>query len=342
MEGLRRLPDFDKDVILPNIRLRKWRNSATLEKSFEKIAEAIGPRPLILDLDDRPAAVKNATDEQLVALHDPSGGHAAWVGLLQNRHNMTPTVQWGGSAAQTIGQTQALLQLGRGVAIRLRKSHQWDWAGLSSLTAVQFGQAPTLLILEVGQITARTDLAAASAEIAGISAAAAASLQATRITVTIAASSFPAEFASIDREHARLPIRERGLFTMLQAANTFRPQGLPLIYGDFASVCCAKASMARGGAPRVDLACRNEWAYFRREADQSYVEAARAAMVDPGWQDRLFIWGMNEIRRAALGDLSDLHYPQRWVTTRINAHLHQQTHYGSPAAVFDTDEPYED
>jgi hypothetical protein len=342
MEGLRRLPDFDKDALLPNIRLRKWRNSGTLDKSFDQITQAIGQRPILLDLDGPPKEVKNATDEHLVALTDPTGGHAAWAALLQPRENVIPTVQWGGSAPQTASQASALLAFGRGIAIRLRKAHQWDWAGLSGLADVHFGQSPVLLVLDFGQITARTDMAAASAEMAGIAAAAAASLQASRITVTVAASSFPAEFASINREHARLPIRERGLFTVLQAANTFGPQGLPLLYGDFASVCCAKGTMARGGAPRVDLVCRNEWAYFRREEDQSYVEAARAAMRDRGWQDDLVIWATNEIRRAAGGDLEDLHYAQRWVTTRINAHLHQQIHYGAPGALLATDEPYED
>jgi hypothetical protein len=342
MEGLRRLPDFDKDALLPNIRLRKWRNSGTLEKSFDQITQAVGGRPIIIDLDGPPREVKNSTDEHLVVLNDPEGGHAAWVALLQSRPNMTPTVQWGGSAAQVAGQATALLALGRGISIRLRKAHQWDWAGLSGLRGVQFGQAPVMVVLDFGQITARTDVTAASAEIAGIAAAAAASLGAARITVTVAASSFPAEFASINRTHARLPIRERGLFTVLGATNTFGSQGLPLLYGDFASVCCAKGSMARGGAPRVDLVCRNEWAYFRREEDQSYVAAARAAMGDRGWQNDLVIWGTNEIRRAAGGDLENLHYPQRWVTTRINAHLHHQIHYGAPGALLATDEPYQD
>jgi hypothetical protein len=340
IEAVGRLPDFDKDSLLPIIRLRKWRNSGSLDKSFAALSGALSLRPAVLDLDVPPAEVKNATDARLVELHDPANGHASWVELFQQHPHLIPTLQWGGTNQGTALQALNLLALGRGLAIKLRRSQGWDIANLAALSGVAFGTAPILAILEYGHLARQADLSAAAAEINGISQAALAFLPSSGVTFTLAATSFPPEFASINRAHARLPIRERGLYSV--AAPAFAARGVPLVYGDFASVCGNRGTMARGGAPRVDLACRNEWAYYRREEDQSYIAAAGAVIADPAWQDDLFIWGTNEIRRAATGDISNLHYPQRWVAVRINVHLHQQIHYNSPGALLATDEPWVD
>ncbi|MDX8358570.1 beta family protein [Sphingopyxis terrae] len=342
IEGLRRLPDFDKDALFPDIRLKKWHNSGSLDKSFNAISEAFGSRPSILDLGPAPLEIKSQCDARLMQLRDPNNGHADWVSLIAEHEQFVPTLQWGGTASQTRLQAEQLLSLNRGLVIKLRRQHQWDLASLASLHGLNTASSEVLIVLEYGQLASQTDLTAASAELAGIAQSVVGVFSFSVLRFTLAVTSFPAEFASINREHARLPIRERGLFAILSAAPIFSSGQVVLIYGDMASVCADRGEFARGGAPRIDLACRNEWAYYRREHDQSYVAAANAVMADSAWQDGLYIWGTNEIRRAASGDLSDLAYPRRWVTVRINVHLHQQLHYSAPGQVLQTDEPWND
>ena len=342
VEGLSRLPDYDKDAILPIIRLKKWYNSKSLENSFVALQESFGLRLAVLDLGLLPGEIKNECDASLVELHNPAGGHAAWVNLVSAKENFIPTLQWGGSAQQTAQQANGLVTLGRGLVVRLRRAHQWDIARLSMIAPIDAEGLPILVVLDYGQLARSTDLTAAAAELSGVAGAVLAAFPNSHVTFTLGITSFPPEFASIDREHARIPIRERGLFSILSAALPFSSGEAALIYGDLGSVCADRGTIARGGAPRVDLASRNEWAYYRREVDHSYVAAAQAVMADAAWRDDIVIWGTNEIRRAATGDLTNLEYQRRWVAVRINVHLHQQVNYDAPDALIATDDPWSD
>lgn len=342
IEGLGRLPDHDKDSILPSIRLRKWHNSGSLDNSFNALEQSFGARPAILDLGPIPGQIKTPADAALIELHNSAGGHAAWVHLLEGKNHLIPTLQWGGTAQQTSDQAANLVDLGRGLVLRLRRANQWDLSLLSSISSIDSGDLSVLVVLEYSQLAVSTDLTAAAAELSGVASAVLAALPNSDVTFTLAVTSFPPEFASIDREHARIPIRERGLFSILSAGPPFAASQTQLVYGDLASVCADRGPIARGGAPRIDLAARNEWAYYRREVDLCYVSAAQAVMADAAWQDDLAIWGTNEIRRAASGDLTNLEYQRRWVAVRINLHLHQQINYDAPHALIATDDPWSD
>lgn len=341
MQGLRRLPDADKDALLPSIRIGKLNGSHQLARTFEGLEKAFGTRSIIADLVSPPTEVKHLSDQQLVELNQPTNGHAAWTGLMRDHSNFLPTVQWGPSANDLIRQTAALLELNRGLVLRLRRNNHWDLASLQTIASLPLRQVPLLVVLDFGQLTGRLDDPSVTAELMGVMNSALQIVGGGNVTITTAMSSFPPEFASIHREHARLPIRERGVFTQL-AASAPLFGGVPMVYGDYASVCMNKSGFAQSGAPRVDLASRNEWVYFRREVDQCYIEASKAVMADSAWQDGLALWGTNEIRRAAGGDVTDLHYQRAWVGVRINVHLHQQLHYSSPNGGEDTDEAWED
>lgn len=327
-------------MLIPTISLRKWMNSGQLQNSFDQITTAMGGRQVILDLGATRQPPQGSAELQLAALHNPEGGFAAWVQEVTARELVIPTLQWG-DPQPTRAQLNALVELGRGLVLRFRRGNAWNLPQLLNIAPVELGGAAVLCILDFGQLQMNADLTQAASELVAVAGAIRQRLDTSDITFSLAASSFPVDFASINREHARIPIRERELFNLISAADVFNEPGVTLAYGDFASVFAAERGFARGGAPRVDYPRATRWTYYRREVDLSFVNAAAAVMADADWDDDLVIWGSNEIRRAASGDLDGLHYQRAWTAVRIHLHLHQQLHFGS-GGLYETDDDWSD
>ena len=157
MEGLRRLPDADKDRILPSIRIGKWNGSHHLARTFEGLEKAFGSRNIIADLAPPPVVLKTHADQELVDLNQSTNGHAAWTSLIRQHGNFVPTLQWGPSDSDNIQQAGSLLSLSRGLVIRLRRANQWDLQRLQTISTLPLRQSPIMLVLDFGQITQRLD-----------------------------------------------------------------------------------------------------------------------------------------------------------------------------------------
>jgi len=341
MSALGHLPGPDLDRLIPTICLRKWLNSGQLQNSFNQIDSALGDRPLILDLGNTRNPPQGSAELELAALHDPAGGFANWVDLIGSDQRFIPTLQWSGDA-NCLQEFEALAALGKGIVFRFRRTRAWNLPQLMNMGAtIDCTGVPTMCILDFGQIALGTDLTAAAAEVAAVASALRQRLVSNDLTLVIAGSSFPVDFASIHREHARIPIRERELFSLASAADVFTGTGVSVIYGDFASVFAGERGFAQRGAPRVDYPSRTRWTYYRREIDQSFAAAANLVTQDIDWDENLVIWGTNEIRRAAAGDTSGLGYQRAWTAVRIHLHLHQQLNYGG-GDLYENDESWTD
>lgn len=334
-KALSRLAGPTKDLLFPVVRLQAWpRKRADFDsyasRSIHELREAFGDRPLALDLalprTDLDSAIKAAGAAEIAALHDSANGYAAWTTLVSNTP-FTPVFQWCDDAANAALQWEALSALGRGVVLRFHRSQAWNASGFNALSQSSFVGADILAVFDCGQIDRNEDLTQLGSAIQPQILARAAALAGANATFVLVGSSFPSEFSSIHPEYSKLEIKERRLYSMLQPSQSVLNAGIQLLYGDHASVFADARPPAFRGAPRVDYPSKWTWAYHRRKEDNGYHIAAQMIMQEDEWDDALFCWGTQEIRRAASGNMKGLNSGTPWTAVRINNHLHQQAHF---------------
>lgn len=339
LSGLGHLPSADKDRLLPIFGLRRWRGANQFGSITDQISRAIGDRHRVVYVcDPEKLAPTCEAEEELLRLRSPDSDFANWITFIENNPTYVPLIQTCGPSAAIAGQAGGLLSIGRGLGVQLRRENAWNTEALDALSTVNFGGVPFLLIVDYGQIASGTDFTLLAAQLNGLIQHARARLYSADLTVVCAASSYPIDFAGIDRQTARLPIRERQLHELLQATIQ---SGVRFAYSDYASVYAGVRGIAQPGAPRIDLPKRTRWIYHRKD-DGSFVDAAQDVINDPDWDNNLSIWGTECIRRAAGGDIEGFHYQQAWTAVRIHLHIHQQLHYDDPGTVNETDEEWTD
>lgn len=320
--ALHHLPNSDRDAFLPIIRLRPWRGAKKFESVLSKIDYAIGKdRSYIADV-----AELGSTDTECKAfissLKSSSNGYSNWVDFCASQKRTIPVVQITRPVdSNFVKQLCSLRDLGRGVVITLRRESAWDMDALEAASQVDFAAAPVLVVFDYGQIEPRTDLLIASATITQLANSCLSKLKSSSVKFVVVSSSFPSNFAEINRETFRVPIQERQLFELVSAS------GISFRYGDYASVFAGERGFSRGGAPRIDLPKQTRWTYHRKETG-GYQAAAIAVTHDRDWDPNLIIWGTERIKDASNGVLSGFTYAQAWTGVRIHLHLHQQANFG--------------
>jgi Beta protein len=338
--AIHNLPGPDKDNFLPIIRLRRWVGSAKLENSLQQIDKALGnDRPCILDIEP-PKNVNSDAERDLNILLNPHNGYEHWVNFIRDHERFIPVLQSvGGNVADVINEANALARLGRGLVIRLSRVKNWNLDLLSWVDQVAFEGLQVLIILDYGQIERNADVNAIAATLTGLAIQCSQVFNGANLFITITASSFPSNFAEINRKTARLDILERQLFRSVASA----VNGQAVVrYGDYGSVFAGERGIARGGAPRIDPPKPARWIYHRNESG-GYQEVASAIIADSDWDQELVIWGTERIREAAEGTLGNMTHQRAWTAVRIHLHLHQQIHFGgSPNELYDTDEEWKD
>lgn len=333
MNALQELPTGDLDRLLPMFVLRPWLSSANFSNSIERISEAYGDRPLLVNM--HPNA--SFTDGQLRPAHEEcrailsgENGYGAWCDLIEANTNFIPAIQYG-MLDEVSPQIERLAGLGRGVVLHLRRGEALAQA-LDLVTSFQsslqnLGES-LLIVLDYGQ--RRADLLSTASEAVGLITSLSTKLP--RCHFAVSATTFPSDFVGV----AFQEIYERMFHTLVQEAL----EGKRVIYADRGS---ARDESARGGGsrpkPRVDLPTQSDWRFFREEAG-SYSDAATRAIESDYWDTDLKIWGTQMIIRTALGEEFGINSPVKSTATRINIHLHRQLFYSNPEDMYDTDEEW--
>lgn len=343
ISALQHLPGPDKDAFLPIIGLKKWANSKSLDNSVLQIEKGISSRSAVLDLGNVGAGT--GADEELFKLKEAAGGFKNWIAFLRNHENFIPALQTNSFVKRNfLSQVDKALSLDRGIAIRLRRKQEWNANAVEALEEINFGGQSVLLILDVEQLEANFDLLNSAALMSQIAVRARDKFKSSQLTICPAGSSFPSEFASINRQHAKINIRERQLQHILNQLSAQSKLGIEFRYGDYASVFAGDRGFAQtGNAVRIDYPSRFRWIYHRRENEaEGWKNAANAVTSEAEWNNELTIWGAERIRRAAIGELDGMKYQRDWVAVRINLHLHQQTNFDGGDGLLSTDEPWKD
>lgn len=336
MLALRELPERDKDLMLPFFQLRPWVSAARLNSAIDKLSEAYGDRPYFVSLAE-PEALTTRRDvhDELDRLRAPDNGFAAWCKFVEERENLIPSLQLT-DVTQFDLQAERISNLGRGAIVHIEQSAFQFIRQIVSRTAAHTNRGMgVVFVLDFGRQT-KTFLLH-QAEAVGL----ARSILdiAPNARIALSASSFPESFTSISSQS----IYEREVFEGVKDSI-----GDAILYSDRGS---ARAERQTGGggspAPRIDFAARKDWYFFRSdESDDragAYQGQALALMEDEKvWDPALRVWGTQMIERTALGDEGAIVSPARATAARINIHLHQQTFYGDPSKLYDTDEEWTD
>jgi hypothetical protein len=327
IKALGNLASPTKDLLYPLFRLQAWPNAKRLERSLENIVTAFPNRRAALDLalpavDGGDSGI--AARAHLASLHDPAAGFSTWRTFIADYSWATPVLQWSNDPSILSAEVNGLLELRRGLIVRVRKSAGWNLAQIASLHAVNFGNSPVLVVVDYEQISRGEDITLVASLLQGTLVAIRNLLPSATLSFAIIASSFPTDFSVIDPQHSKLEIRERALHVLLNGSPTLAAAGIEPIYGDHAAVYGTVKAPGFGGWPRVDYALPRHWVYHRRHKDIGFAAAAAAAVASEDWDDTNLCWGAQEIRRAAAGDCTGLGALAPWTAVRINMHLHRQ------------------
>lgn len=337
MMALETLPEKDKGLLSPILKLRPWASALELDKSVSRIKAAFGNRSCFLALAELDFAdATRPVHHDLRALTNPANGFEAWRSYFLNPEHsqFIPCAQITHPEEFEL-QVQGFASLGKGLGIII-ESDALPYAeiiaerlarakiGKDVLFVLDYGKQGPGVVKNAPLIKERLDNL--SRIVPGV-------------TLAISCSSFPDSFVGIDAQ----AIYERQAFNIVKAAVHY-----PVVFSDRGS---ARAERQLGGggapAPRVDYADDNWW-YFYRSDDKAktrlsqYQEMAKNVMRSARWDPNLRVWGTQMIERTALGEENAITSPPRATAARINIHLHRQLHYGDRAGLYDTEDEWVD
>lgn len=337
MMALETLPEKDKSLLSPILKLRPWTTALELDKSVSRIKSAIGERPCFLALAELDfAEATRPVHGDLRRLANPSNGFKAWREYFQRAEHsqFIPCAQITHPEEFEL-QVQELVKLGKGIGVVI-ESDALPYAeiiadrlvkaniGRDVLFVLDYGRQGAGIVNKAHLIKDRLDNL--SRIMPGV-------------TLSVSASSFPDSFVGINSQS----IFERQVFNIIAASVQY-----PVIYSDRGS---ARAERQLGGggapAPRVDYADDNWWYFFRSDDKtktrlRQYQEMAKSVMKSAEWDPDLRIWGTQMIERTALGEENAITSPPRATAARMNIHLHRQLHYGDSLGLYDTEDEWVD
>lgn len=330
-KALIELPGVTKDRLFPVIVWRPWPNARLLERTAEKLVEAMGERRFAVDLDrtrvtsgaDTPAA------EEFRVLFDDADGHARYYEFVRAIPNAVPVLRT--ASLQLARQLAHIETLDRGVVIRV------EWGA-----AAETVQAACTLVQDTPDVVVLVD-AGWSRDLLVREAWASSVIQAVtqvrpEVELVVSGSSFPDAFTGI-RGRATIPLIERRLHTELVR----RHNAANLFYGDWGSTRppTVDAGIMRN-IPRIDLPLQNEWLCYRQDGDQDYQRLAQEVIADRMWPAELAIWGTHMIVATASALPGSIRSPNTAAAVRVNIHLHRQAYVGADVVPGDPEEPYVD
>lgn len=337
MKALTQLPAVTKDVIFPLIVARPWPNAKLLDRTWEKIGNAIGSRPFALDLDrtkrnsDRSRLINTEFDK----LFDSRDGFVNYYNAIKKVDKAIPVLRIaGGSALHFEAQAENIDGLDRGVIVRIEYGLVSDTTALIDQVLSRFGDVS--IFVDVGW---SRDILSREAWASGIIERV--SRDHPEIELVIGGSSFPNSFSTVE-ERGTWRVEERFLYSNLVR----RHNAATLIYGDWGSTRPPSPSVPMRNIPRIDLPTGSQWISFRRDQElvdeEDYADIAKRVIADPEWSSNLNIWGTYTIDWTANGEPGAIRGPAAAAAARINIHLHRQAFFGAIDIRGDGDEPFTD
>ncbi|ANS83974.1 hypothetical protein VSVS12_00138 [Vibrio scophthalmi] len=355
LQGLKELPDKDKNLILPIFPLKSWAAAKELISSISKVEESIGKdRKWIADIDyedllARKEEAYRPVHYDLLRLIEPTNGYRNWCNFIKEHTNAIPCLQLQ-ELSEIETQINVLSTFGRGVVVRLNQSDlesQRYQLILPSLKDV----SDLLVILDLEQIT-KEQVELNHQVLLYLKAI---KMMLPKAMLSLSSTSFPDSFGGYYK--GVKSIHERALFDIVKSSIS------DLVYSDRGS---ARATKMSGGAgvppPRIDYACRNEWnfirmefskvsasltksekqAQIRKEKMELYTLIAKQIMTESYWENELALWANYIIELTSKGDEFGINSAQKATAVRINKHLYTQLHYNSLDVMGDTDDDWED
>ena len=336
IKALFQLPAASKNRLFPIIVARPWPNANQLQRTWEKIGEALGTRRFALDLDlsrrHLGGSKQAAADFDL--LFDPANGFENYYAIVAGITSAIPVLRiLGGVVPEFEEQAGQIDALERGAVVRLEHGMVTNPLAVVDQVLGRFddltifvdaGWSNDLLSREVwasGIIQRITDIRP-------------------EVEIVVNGSSFPSSFVDVG-ERGEIPVRERYLFNNLVR----RHNAAILIYGDWGSTRPPSDPVPMKNIPRIDLPESTDWISFRRDRDldddEDYGAIARRVVADPSWPAELNIWGTYVIECTADDLPGAIKSPAVAASARINIHLHRQAFFGADI-VGDADEPFTD
>jgi len=338
IKALGQLPAATKDRIFPVIVARPWPNAKHLDRTWEKIAEAIGNRRFALDLDvtKRNSGGDRSACAEFDNLFLSRNGFANYYDAVGDIPEAIPVLRiQGGEAAQFDIQAAHIDNLDRGVVVRIEHDAVRNPISLVDQVLARFADVSFFIDAGWSRDLIRHEMWA-SAIIERVSS------EHPEMELVISGSSFPASFASIANRGV-ISVEERHLYNNLVR----RHNAASLIYGDWGSTRPPSTEqLPMRNVPRIDLPTSNQWITFRRdrelEDDEDYTDIAQRVIDDPEWPADLNIWGAYTSGGTASGEPGAIRSPATAAAARINIHLHRQAFFGANNIVIDGDEPFTD
>ncbi len=333
VKALLNLPASSKDRMFPVLVARPWPNAKFLQRTWDKIEEAVEDRPFALDLDPMKQGVptgKPAATE-FDALFHPANGFSNYYDLLADIGNAVPVFQFSDDFPNDAqAQVDRINRLGRGAILRVQNrraitSQIIDPDILDNLEnytiLVDAGWSDNLLLIEAwcsGIINQITDYKPEA-------------------EIIVAGSSFPESFTNIVQK-GDIPVVERDLFARLVR----RHNAAILTYGDWGSTRPPVEPRPMKIVKRIDLPRSDDWLCYRQIEEENYEDIAERIVSDADWPTGLAIWGTFVIDSTANNLPGAIRSPATAAAARINIHLHMQSQYGAGAIESDTEEPFTD
>ena len=336
IKALRELPAAAKDRLFPVIAARPWPNANQLQRTWDKIAEAIPGQRFGLDLDPfkHQSGSGKAASTDFDAMFNPHDGFRNYFSIFESIPFAVPVLRLSGSTVPQLDrQMEHIAGIERGCILRLQRSHTANAAAIIDAVGDFIGQN-FLLILDAGWTK---DLLGAEAWFSPIIEQI--TLHKPEAEVIIAGSSFPDSFSGIGSKGV-IPVQERYLFDALVR----RHNAANLIYGDWGSTREPNDPAPMKNIARIDLPFDRNWTCFRADTDEEegYQEVAERALADPSFPNSLQIWGTYMIQCTAEGLPVGIRSPNVAAAARINIHLYRQAYVGAELLPGDADEEFED
>lgn len=314
--GLSKIATEKKEKILPLITLGKWPRSDEIQVSLDKTIEAMEGFPFILDVTQENKHHCNSSFELL----SPENNFKKWIEFCSQNDCIIPVVQMPDSARlRDISLQAKLLEKERGsLAFRIRNLNTDINKVISSLISLDRPENAVVFI-DLSYIRGNISVATSAA----ISAINQIRTEIPETIISVLTTSFPSSvtsFCRADGQGGYIDIIEREFHQAIGGQNV-------AIYGDHGSIHSVVYDESGGRyVPRIDIALDDAWCFERRPRFDSkgYIDAARAILnIYPNYEEE-DSWGAEMIRNAAVGEISGMGSPAKWIAVRVNLHITKQ------------------
>ncbi len=337
IRGVENLSSDAKDNITPLFVLTRSRKSKNKKhgdifRRLDRLEEAYGNRPFILDLTGDPIL----SNQQIEELHSSNNGYENWfvflVSLTEDFPGLIPTIQISDEGVDSAeefydrlrNQAKSLGNLFGSIAYRFPLEYEDFNADLSAVCEV-ISSDKIICVVDAGFIAQKKSNIYSEKAISVISELNNFSLG----KIILSATSFPKNPTDFGgEEYGQLNLEECIFFN---TAN--RATHLELIYGDYATINPIRSLQAggRGWIPRIDLPMEELIFYHRSRKSKlgesyatAYTRVAKLVTNDQRYNDLKSkigdCWGTEQIESAAAGHPKGLS-PSYWISVRMNIHM---------------------